>query len=78
MMDILTFVANNPWQTLFLGPFVLIVLLICSVAVGGTLSFIFRVWNRLLRTIKVVVRGWPPEHLDADGDFKPVATDDES
>jgi len=26
--------------------------------------------NRILRTIKVCVRGWPPSHLDADGDFK--------
>jgi len=27
--------------------------------------------NRVLRTIKVAVRGWPPPHLDADGDWKP-------
>lgn len=25
----------------------------------------------LLRTIRVAVRGWPPAHLDADGDWKP-------
>ncbi len=29
----------------------------------------FRLINRILRTIKVVIRGWPPAHLDADGDF---------
>lgn len=33
---------------------------------------IFRIINRLFRTINVCVRGWPPEHLDADGDWKPV------
>lgn len=27
--------------------------------------------NRVLRTIKVVCRGWPPAHLDADGDWRP-------
>lgn len=27
--------------------------------------------NRFLRTIKVLFRGWPPEGLDADGDFRP-------
>ncbi len=31
---------------------------------------LFTLPNRLLRTIKVLFRGWPPEHLDADGDFK--------
>ena len=28
--------------------------------------------NRILRTIKVSIRGWPPSHLDADGDWKPL------
>ena len=27
-------------------------------------------WNRLMGTIKVMKAGWPPSHLDADGDFK--------
>ena len=31
----------------------------------------WKLCNRLLRTIKVCVRGWPPEHMDADGDWKP-------
>lgn len=34
--------------------------------------------NRLLRTIKVCVRGWPPEHLDADGDWKPEPKHEEA
>lgn len=28
--------------------------------------------NRVLRTVKVVCRGWPPAHLDADGDALPL------
>lgn len=31
-------------------------------------ALIFKCWNRLLRTIKVALRGWPPAHIDADGD----------
>lgn len=26
---------------------------------------------RVTRTINVTSRGWPPSHLDADGDWKP-------
>jgi hypothetical protein len=32
--------------------------------------------NRLLRTVKVLARGWPPEGLDADGDFRTDASED--
>lgn len=28
--------------------------------------------TRTYRVILVSLRGWPPEHLDADGDWKPV------
>lgn len=30
----------------------------------------FRCWNRLMRHMNVRKAGWPPAHLDADGDFK--------
>jgi hypothetical protein len=40
-------------------------------------KFGFLVINRILRTVKVVYRGWPPEHLDADGDWMPAQDDDE-
>lgn len=29
----------------------------------------FRCWNRLMRHLNVRKAGWPPAHLDADGDF---------
>jgi hypothetical protein len=32
-------------------------------------SLIFNLVNRILRSINIALRGWPPEHLDADGDF---------
>lgn len=28
------------------------------------------VWIRFTRTVMVLCRGWPPAHLDADGDWK--------
>lgn len=39
--------------------------------IAAAFSISFKMVNRILRTIKVCVRGWPPEHLDADGDWKP-------
>jgi len=27
--------------------------------------------SRLIRMIMVALRGWPPAHLDADGDWRP-------
>ncbi len=32
---------------------------------------VIKLANRVLRTVKVLCRGWPPEHLDADGDWQP-------
>ena len=34
-------------------------------------SMLMQLVNRVLRAIKVACRGWPPSHLDADGDWRP-------
>lgn len=34
----------------------------------AALNVVFRCWNRLLRHLNVRSHGWPPPHLDADGD----------
>jgi hypothetical protein len=46
---------------------------ICTLTGFFTLARIifFLLPNRILRTISVRKHGWPPEHLDADGDWKP-------
>ncbi|TXK52379.1 hypothetical protein FVR03_01295 [Pontibacter qinzhouensis] len=31
---------------------------------------LLRMWTRLMRCIMVLRKGWPPAHLDADGDWK--------
>lgn len=41
----------------------------CFAVIYVVSHLIFKVINRTLRTIKVALRGWPPDHLDADGDF---------
>lgn len=35
-----------------------------------------RLLSRFFRLLTVAIRGWPPPHLDADGDWKPEAKDD--
>jgi hypothetical protein len=37
-----------------------------------------QITHRILRTVLVVARGWPPAHLDADGDWKIGASKDDS
>ena len=36
---------------------------------GKLLSFLLLSWSRLMRHLNIRKNGWPPEHLDADGDF---------
>lgn len=46
-------------------------LAVCELWLIGCLAGVaFKIINRTLRTFKVALRGWPPSHLDADGDFK--------
>jgi len=33
-------------------------------------ALLFRLPNRIIRSRNIKNQGWPPEHLDADGDFK--------
>lgn len=34
------------------------------------LALPWRIVNRWIRHRNIIAKGWPPEHLDADGDFK--------
>lgn len=58
------FSTTHPWTfCLLFCPMVL-----CAVAL--TTNFGFKCWNRWLRSRNIKHQGWPPSHLDADGDFK--------
>ena len=35
-----------------------------------TINFTLRIVSRILRVINITINGYPPTHLDADGDFK--------
>ena len=64
-MNFWEFAAENPWSTFFLSVvvyYVLRVLLIFCI-------------NRPLRAMNIRKHGWPPQHCDADGDFR-AATDE--
>lgn len=41
-------------------------------------NMIIRMWVRFTRVLMVRKHGWPPPHLDADGDWKPAPKTDDS
>ena len=60
-MTLLEFMGEHPWLTFFLAFFA-----------ARFASWPFRLINRWIRHRNIVAQGWPPPHLDADGD--PVTT----
>ncbi len=62
-MELLKYVLSDFW--IFCGFF-----LIFALSIHYTANGILRLISRTFRTIMVLSRGWPPSHLDADGDFK--------
>lgn len=45
--------------------------IVVSIIVYLTIEVMARLISRLYRVIMVCSRGWPPAHLDADGDWEP-------
>ncbi len=64
-MNIYQFMNESPMLTFFLGW--MITWMIAYIIVMP-IKFFFRSRN-------IAVRGWPPEHLDADGDFNEDGVD---
>lgn len=62
-MELIKFIFSGFW--IFLGSIVLIWLLLYFFVNG-----LIRIWIRFMRMIQVTLRGWPPAHLDGDGDFE--------
>lgn len=58
MKDLYGFAGSNPW--LFLAALLTVVALVNAILV--------RPWRLWLRHRNIVAKGWPPAHLDADGD----------
>lgn len=60
MLPLFQFILSDFW--VFIG---------FIITLSTVLHFIFNVWNRAWRHLNIRKSGWPPPHLDADGDFKP-------
>lgn len=58
-MNIWQFMSDSPWLTFFL-----------AIILVQPIIWPFKLVNRWIRHRNIVAKGWPPEHLDADGDFK--------
>lgn len=58
-MKLLEFIFSGFWT--FLG---------CLIILNGILRCPVIIINRILRSWNIRKHGWPPEHCDADGDFK--------
>lgn len=69
-MSLLQFASDSPWLAFFLACLV-------TALLGEALSVAFRCWNRLLRHLNIRKQGWPPAHLDGDGDHVPAHRDSE-
>ncbi len=74
MLEILKYVLSSFW--IFSG-FCILFLIVGYVVLDSflkmysfSLNLIFRIYNRFLRFFIIMFRGWPPIHLDADGDIK--------
>lgn len=57
MKEIIELALSGFWK--FIG-FATILYIVCY--------YSFLIINRFFRVINVMIKGWPPEHLDADGD----------
>jgi hypothetical protein len=67
MNYILDLAFQSFWH--FIGVLIMVYLFL-HYGVNASLKII----SRFLRSINIFTRGWPPSHLDADGDFKQETT----
>jgi hypothetical protein len=65
MLELLKYTLSGFW--IFCGSYVLIAMILYFVVNG-----IINLFSRFFRMIMVLFKGWPPSHLDADGDFKKI------
>lgn len=67
----------NIWQFCDKNPFLALALFfLAACAAEAPFKFGFRAWKMSCRSRNIAAQGWPPAHLDADGDFRPETDDD--
>lgn len=64
MLEIIKLSLQGFWH--FCGVFALLNLVLYFLVNG-----LCKIWVRFMRYLMVSKHGWPPSHLDADGDWKP-------
>ena len=47
---------------------VLLIIILAALLITLILSGVCKIINRIIRHFNIRARGWPPKHLDADGD----------
>jgi hypothetical protein len=62
MIELLKFTLSGFW--IFCGSYAMIAMVLYFIVNG-----FLKLCTRLFRMLTVMVKGWPPSHLDADGDF---------
>ena len=60
-MELIKFIFSSFW--IFAG-----VLVLGNGVMYFIINMIIRMWSRFMRYLMVKKHGWPPSHLDADGD----------
>ena len=68
MLEFFKFAVSGFW--VFVG-----VAILLNGAAYFIVNMILRMWIRYMRYLSVKSKGWPPSHLDADGDWKPEPTE---
>lgn len=64
MKEIIDIIFEKWWHMV---GFIVFFNLMLHYLINGCLKF----WSRFMRMMMVRKSGWPPEHLDADGDWPP-------
>lgn len=61
MLEFFKYITSDLW--IFIGSIIAI-----NVVLFYLINGVIKVFSRFLRMIMVAIKGWPPVHLDADGD----------
>jgi hypothetical protein len=80
MSAFLQFAGQHPITAVFLGwvafSISLALVWLASAVIEMPFNYGFRAYNRRLCSRNISLRGWPPPHLDADGDAVQTETHD--
>ena len=53
-------------------------LALCTITyIFGSIALLVKFLMYCLKSLMVLIRGWPPQHLDADGDFVSIGLKNE-